>query len=212
MNCLFFSGLEYIEEVRNERGVIVSYNCQLCECSFTDPNAKRVHLKGRRHRLQYKVRRSSSCAALMLPWHLSITVDFFCCVETAMLLGIELIVGCGPGIFDLTISVTWLSNDSFKNILSEPFEFSSSRVLFEWCWRDGLYRKKSTRRWRWKRSQILELRRFARDAWRSSRQRNPTGDSRISYLEWGRSASGSWFSRIFSCLFHTRQLVFYRFK
>lgn len=53
-------GLEFIEEVRNERGVIVSYNCKLCVCSFTDPNAKRVHLKGRRHRLQYKRKIDSS--------------------------------------------------------------------------------------------------------------------------------------------------------
>jgi zinc finger RNA-binding protein len=28
--------------------------CKLCECRFNDPNAKEMHMKGRRHRLQYK--------------------------------------------------------------------------------------------------------------------------------------------------------------
>ena len=48
-------GEEYIDEVRNELGNVVSFNCKLCECKFNDPNAKIMHLKGRRHRLQYKV-------------------------------------------------------------------------------------------------------------------------------------------------------------
>ncbi|XP_076465037.1 zinc finger RNA-binding protein-like isoform X2 [Babylonia areolata] len=47
-------GHEYIEEMRNEQGKTVSFNCKLCECKFNDPNAKEMHLKGRRHRLQYK--------------------------------------------------------------------------------------------------------------------------------------------------------------
>ncbi|KAK7484494.1 hypothetical protein BaRGS_00024250 [Batillaria attramentaria] len=47
-------GHEYIEEVRNEQGKTISFNCKLCECKFNDPNAKEMHLKGRRHRLQYK--------------------------------------------------------------------------------------------------------------------------------------------------------------
>ncbi|XP_070543118.1 zinc finger RNA-binding protein-like isoform X2 [Ptychodera flava] len=47
-------GEDYIEEVRNEEGKIVSFNCKLCECKFNDPNAKEMHMKGRRHRLQYK--------------------------------------------------------------------------------------------------------------------------------------------------------------
>lgn len=47
-------GHEYIEEIRNEQGKTVSFNCKLCECKFNDPNAKEMHLKGRRHRLQYK--------------------------------------------------------------------------------------------------------------------------------------------------------------
>lgn len=47
-------GVEYIEEMRDEDGKIISFNCKLCECKFNDPNAKEMHMKGRRHRLQYK--------------------------------------------------------------------------------------------------------------------------------------------------------------
>ncbi|KAK6191667.1 hypothetical protein SNE40_003295 [Patella caerulea] len=47
-------GHEYIEEMKNDLGKVVSFNCKLCECKFNDPNAKEMHLKGRRHRLQYK--------------------------------------------------------------------------------------------------------------------------------------------------------------
>jgi hypothetical protein len=32
----------------------VSFNCKLCDCKFNDPFAKEMHMKGRRHRLQYK--------------------------------------------------------------------------------------------------------------------------------------------------------------
>lgn len=48
-------GQEYIDEARNETGTAVSFYCKLCDCKFTDPNAKIMHMKGRRHRLQYKV-------------------------------------------------------------------------------------------------------------------------------------------------------------
>lgn len=47
-------GSEYIEEIREDDGKILSFNCKLCECKFNDPNAKEMHMKGRRHRLQYK--------------------------------------------------------------------------------------------------------------------------------------------------------------
>ncbi|XP_013111187.1 zinc finger RNA-binding protein isoform X2 [Stomoxys calcitrans] len=47
-------GGEYIEEVKDEEGKILSFNCKLCDCKFNDPNAKEMHTKGRRHRLQYK--------------------------------------------------------------------------------------------------------------------------------------------------------------
>lgn len=53
-------GHEYIDVVRNDQGKTVSFNCKLCECKFNDPNAKEMHLKGRRHRLQYKVLCTSS--------------------------------------------------------------------------------------------------------------------------------------------------------
>uniref|UniRef100_A0A4W5LZ20 Zinc finger RNA-binding protein n=1 Tax=Hucho hucho TaxID=62062 RepID=A0A4W5LZ20_9TELE len=48
-------GHDYVEEVRNDEGKVIRFHCKLCECSFNDPNAKEMHLKGRRHRLQYKV-------------------------------------------------------------------------------------------------------------------------------------------------------------
>ncbi|XP_044854537.1 zinc finger RNA-binding protein 2 isoform X1 [Mauremys mutica] len=47
-------GHDYVEEVRNDEGKMIRFHCKLCECSFNDPNAKDMHLKGRRHRLQYK--------------------------------------------------------------------------------------------------------------------------------------------------------------
>nr|XP_057928558.1 zinc finger RNA-binding protein [Doryrhamphus excisus] len=47
-------GHDYVEEVRNSEGKVIRFHCKLCECSFNDPNAKDMHLKGRRHRLQYK--------------------------------------------------------------------------------------------------------------------------------------------------------------
>merc|ERR1712179_390651 len=46
-------GQEYIEQIKSDEGK-VSFNCKLCECEFNDPNAKEMHMKGRRHRLQYK--------------------------------------------------------------------------------------------------------------------------------------------------------------
>ncbi|GIY38699.1 zinc finger RNA-binding protein [Caerostris extrusa] len=47
-------GQDYIDEIKNEDGKVVSFQCKLCECKFNDPNAKEMHMKGRRHRLQYK--------------------------------------------------------------------------------------------------------------------------------------------------------------
>lgn len=45
----------FLFQVRNDEGKVIRFHCKLCECSFNDPNAKEMHLKGRRHRLQYKV-------------------------------------------------------------------------------------------------------------------------------------------------------------
>ncbi|KAK0161092.1 hypothetical protein PV327_009607 [Microctonus hyperodae] len=47
-------GVEYIEENKSDDGKIISFNCKLCECRFNDPNAKDMHMKGRRHRYAYK--------------------------------------------------------------------------------------------------------------------------------------------------------------
>ncbi|XP_014215361.1 zinc finger RNA-binding protein isoform X3 [Copidosoma floridanum] len=47
-------GQEYIEENKSDDGKIISFNCKLCECRFNDPNAKDMHMKGRRHRFAYK--------------------------------------------------------------------------------------------------------------------------------------------------------------
>lgn len=47
-------GNEYIEEIKSDDGKMIKFNCKLCECGFNDPNAKEMHMKGRRHRLQYK--------------------------------------------------------------------------------------------------------------------------------------------------------------
>ncbi|KAL7040128.1 hypothetical protein ACKWTF_000282 [Chironomus riparius] len=47
-------GEEYIEEMKDQEGKVTTFNCKLCDCKFNDPNAKEMHTKGRRHRLQYK--------------------------------------------------------------------------------------------------------------------------------------------------------------
>ena len=53
--CNTILGGEYLEEVKNDEGKVISFHCKLCECKFNDPNAKEAHLAGRRHRLSYKV-------------------------------------------------------------------------------------------------------------------------------------------------------------
>uniref|UniRef100_A0A8C6AKE6 Zinc finger RNA binding protein 2 n=1 Tax=Monodon monoceros TaxID=40151 RepID=A0A8C6AKE6_MONMO len=45
-------GPGYVEEV--SEGRVIRFHCKLCECSFNDPNARDMHVRGRRHRLQYK--------------------------------------------------------------------------------------------------------------------------------------------------------------
>jgi len=47
-------GHDYIEEIKSDDGKVISFSCKLCDCRFNDPNAKEMHMKGRRHRLQYK--------------------------------------------------------------------------------------------------------------------------------------------------------------
>ncbi|VIO95229.1 DZF family protein [Brugia malayi] len=49
-------GEDYVEEERNASGKLIQYSCKLCDCKFSDPNAKNIHIKGRKHRLQYKMK------------------------------------------------------------------------------------------------------------------------------------------------------------
>lgn len=48
-------------------GKMVSFNCKLCECKFNDPNAKEMHMKGRRHRLSYKKKVDPSLVVELKP-------------------------------------------------------------------------------------------------------------------------------------------------
>ncbi|XP_067316841.1 uncharacterized protein [Anolis sagrei] len=66
-------GQDYVEEVLNNKYNMVCFHCKLCECSFNDPKAKDMHLKGRQHHLQYKgfpaelQKHSSSSVDAMVP-------------------------------------------------------------------------------------------------------------------------------------------------
>jgi zinc finger RNA-binding protein len=48
-------GEEYIETTFDNTNKPILYHCKLCECKFNDINGKDMHLKGKRHRLSYKV-------------------------------------------------------------------------------------------------------------------------------------------------------------
>ena len=50
-----FSGEEYIEDLKSDVGKVIGYKCTLCDCRFNDMVARTAHVKGRRHRLNYKV-------------------------------------------------------------------------------------------------------------------------------------------------------------
>uniref|UniRef100_A0A671PZV5 Zinc finger RNA binding protein 2 n=1 Tax=Sinocyclocheilus anshuiensis TaxID=1608454 RepID=A0A671PZV5_9TELE len=73
-------GHDYVEEVRNDDGKVIRFHCKLCECSFNDPNAKDMHLKGRRHRLQYKVRRHPEKKHLCMFFLIYIYIYKYICV------------------------------------------------------------------------------------------------------------------------------------
>lgn len=61
-------GEEFIEEERHPNsGKFLNYLCKLCDCKFSDVNAKDIHLKGRRHRLQYKAKIDPSLKVDMKP-------------------------------------------------------------------------------------------------------------------------------------------------
>ncbi|XP_066108772.1 zinc finger RNA-binding protein 2 [Saccopteryx bilineata] len=40
--------------VCNDEGKVIWFRCKLCECSFNDLNARDMHVRGRRHQLQYR--------------------------------------------------------------------------------------------------------------------------------------------------------------
>jgi hypothetical protein len=49
-------GIEYIETSYDHTNTPKSYYCKLCDCKFNDSNGRDAHLKGKRHRLSYKVK------------------------------------------------------------------------------------------------------------------------------------------------------------
>ena len=53
-----YIGMEYIETTFDESHVPKCYYCKLCDCKFHDANGRDAHLKGKRHRLSYKVKRT----------------------------------------------------------------------------------------------------------------------------------------------------------
>ena len=48
-------GEEYVEDIKSDVGKVIGFKCVLCDCRFNDVVAKTAHIKGRRHRLTYKV-------------------------------------------------------------------------------------------------------------------------------------------------------------
>jgi hypothetical protein len=46
----------FVSQVCDDKGEVIRFRCKLCECNFNDLNAKDMHVTGRRHRLQYRVR------------------------------------------------------------------------------------------------------------------------------------------------------------
>uniref|UniRef100_A0A158R5J6 DZF domain-containing protein n=1 Tax=Syphacia muris TaxID=451379 RepID=A0A158R5J6_9BILA len=60
-------GEDYVEEERNASGKLMNYVCKLCDCKFSDPNAKNIHIKGRKHRLQYKLKVNPNLVVEMKP-------------------------------------------------------------------------------------------------------------------------------------------------
>ena len=50
-------GEEYVKPVpKSEKMPHGGYECSLCECMFNDEMARKLHVRGRRHKLAYKVR------------------------------------------------------------------------------------------------------------------------------------------------------------
>jgi zinc finger RNA-binding protein len=53
-------GEEYIETTYDNTNKPILHHCKLCECKFNDIKGKEMHLKGKRHRLSYKVNRKKT--------------------------------------------------------------------------------------------------------------------------------------------------------
>lgn len=47
-------GEDLVVEDKSEAGKVIGYKCNLCDCKFNDDSAKNAHVKGRRHRWNYK--------------------------------------------------------------------------------------------------------------------------------------------------------------
>ncbi len=61
-----FIGMEYVETSYDETNTPKSYYCKLCDCKFHDSNGRDAHLKGKRHRLSYKV---TKFRLIVFDWH-----------------------------------------------------------------------------------------------------------------------------------------------
>ncbi|XP_022381119.1 zinc finger RNA-binding protein 2 [Enhydra lutris kenyoni] len=62
-------GPGYLEEVRNEEGKVVRFQCSLCDCSVGNATARDTHVRGRRHRLQYKKKVNPDLPIAVKPSH-----------------------------------------------------------------------------------------------------------------------------------------------
>uniref|UniRef100_A0A8D9F7G4 Zinc finger RNA-binding protein n=1 Tax=Cacopsylla melanoneura TaxID=428564 RepID=A0A8D9F7G4_9HEMI len=60
-------GQEFVKEIKTDDGKLQTFHCTLCDCKFNDPNAKDMHMKGKRHRLAYKKKVDSSLVVEIKP-------------------------------------------------------------------------------------------------------------------------------------------------
>lgn len=51
-------GEEYIETTFDDNKKPLIFHCKLCDCKFNDANAKDAHLKGKRHRISFRVNKT----------------------------------------------------------------------------------------------------------------------------------------------------------
>ena len=59
-------GEEYVETIFDGTNKPLLYQCKLCECKFNDINGKDMHLKGKRHRLSYKVNKKEKTLRIFI--------------------------------------------------------------------------------------------------------------------------------------------------